>query len=238
MVTKKYLISGLIILLTGSSFLVMQNIERLYARILSRQVQDGKSITLQSEIFYQENGDLVTHFISPKEYIIISNKLGEIKLYDPVNNTVFTKQNNLFSSQTSQIYYFLSGKSSDMGLNELGFIPVKTYPENNLIVSEWKRKTSDPKSEIQKIKLVHQLQNPIYMDYRDKNNKIIRKVYYYGYRKLYQYSFPSTTTEIIYNSTTDSAVTKTIYNDFRINSDAANNYFGFKIPSTAHKINE
>jgi len=86
--------------------------------------------------------------------------------------------------------------------------------------------------------LVHQLQNPIYMDYRDKNNKIIRKVYYYGYRKLYQYSFPSTTTEIIYNSTTDSAVTKTIYNDFRINSDAANNYFGFKIPSTAHKINE
>jgi hypothetical protein len=124
-----------------------------------------------------------------------------------------------------------------MGLSDLGFVPTKTYPENNLIISEWMHKVPDPKSPVITVKLVHQQQKPIYMDYKDKTNSIIRKVYYYGYKQLNQFSFPSITTEIIYNSKADSVVTKTAYSDFKLNTAATSTYFGYKIPATARKLN-
>ena len=220
------------------SFRYPQHIERVYARLESRQVQKGKSITIKSEICYDQNGDIISHFISPAEYLIISNKVGEIKLYDPTKNTIMIRQNSIFSSQTSQLYYFLNGKTDDMGLNELGFVPTKTYPESNVIVTEWKRKTADLKSSVQKVKLVSQQQHPIYMDYRNKDNRIIRKIYYSAYRKLNQFDFPAISTEIIYNDKSDSTVTRTVYSDFAINEQAVSPYFGFKIPASAKKINE
>lgn len=223
--------------LLGTSFAVKQNIERIYVKMESKQLQAGKSIILKSEICFEQNGDMVTHFTSPVEYVVVTNKTGEIKIYDPAKNTVISKQANLFSTQSSQLVFFLSGKANDMGLLDLGFIPTKTYPENSLIVSEWMHKVPDTKSPVVKVKLVHQQQKPIYMHYQDKTNTVIRKVFYYGYKQLNQFSFPSITTEIIYNSNTDSVITKTTYSDFKLNEAAKSNYFGYKIPVTARRIN-
>lgn len=231
---------GIIICICFSlSFVYKQNakVEKVFAQMVSRQLQAGKTITLKSEICFEQNGNMTTHFISPAEYVVQTNKTGEIKLYDPEKNTVIVQQATIFSSQSSQFYYFLTGNTNDFGLSNLGFVPIQTYPEGNLIISEWVLKTPDPKLQVQQIKLVHKQQMPIYMEYKDKNKTTIRKVYYYGYQQFNQYSFPTITTEIVYNSAKDSVITKTQYSDIKINAAAQSQYFSFKVPNNAKKIN-
>jgi len=237
--SRTYLLIVPLLSLLCLSFIVRSPfIERIYAKVESRQVQRGKLITTRSEVCYDRNGDMVTHFISPTDYVIVSNKHGEVKMYDPAKNTVISQQNNSYSTQTSQFYYFLSGKSTDMGLTDFGFIPTETYPERNYIVSIWKLKVPDPQVAVQEIKLVHQNQNPIYIDYKDGKGFILRKVFYYGYIQLNHLSFPSTATEIIYNTTTkDSTIVKTVYSDFKLNNEAKSPYFGYKIPANAKSFN-
>lgn len=200
--------------------------------MVSRQVQAGKSVTIKGEVFYQRNGNMVTHFSFPRQYFIIANKLGELKIYDPTRNTVMLYRNFLFSTQSSHFYYFFSGKSADMGLNDIGYIQEKIYAEKNLIVSIWKLKIADKKALIQKVRLVFQEQRPVYMHYEDINNKVIRKVFYSNYTQLENNSFPETTTEIIYGEG-DSTVSKTNFFDFKFNHEASNKYFNFQIPHNA-----
>jgi outer membrane lipoprotein-sorting protein len=210
-------------------------IQKLYVKVHSRQTTASKLVEIKSEICYEANGNMVTHFTEPANYILIANKQGEIKMYDPGKNTVMTAQSNMFSSQISQISYFLSNSTGDMGLPKLGFVPAKTYNEKDLIISEWQLALPNPKFSVQQIKLVHQNHNPIYMDYKGIDGKILRKVFYYGYQKIQTVSFPGITTEIVYEAGKDSAVTKTVYSDFKINEEAVSNYFNYKIPSNAKK---
>ncbi len=224
------------VLFSGIAANAQSGVEKLYAQVESRQLQAGKLVMLKSEVCYEQNGNMVTHFISPKEYMILTNKTGEIKFYDPALNSIYSNQNASYSSQTSQFYYFLSGKANDMGLGNLGFIPLKTYVEKGLIVTLWGLKVPNKNAPVQQIKIVHQNQNPIYMDYKDGLNKIIRKVYYYTYVQLQQFGFPSTSTEIIYNGPNDSTVTKTVYKDIKLNNEAISYLFGYKIPANAKII--
>lgn len=209
-----------------------KEISKVSATLISRQVQNGKSVTLKGEIYYQRNGNLTTHFTYPKEYVMMANSLGETKIYDPTSNTVSKYQNQLFSTQSSQFYYFLSGKISDMGLTNIGYVQDKTRFEKGLTISEWKLKKEDPKALIQKVKLVFSNNKPVYMDYKNKDNKIIRKVFYYNYTILENIEFPGTTTEIQYEGK-DSSVSKTSYESFKTNEQAVSNYFNFVIPSNA-----
>lgn len=106
---KRTLIIALIfiLLVVWSSFLPGPAlIERLSASMVSRQVNSGKSVTVKGEICYLRNGNMITHFTFPRQYFVISNKQGEVKIYDPSRNTVMLYQNFLFSSQSSQFYYF------------------------------------------------------------------------------------------------------------------------------------
>ena len=235
MKTIKFVVSIIgIVILTSSK--PVGTFEKLSASFISRQVQQGKSATVKGELYYQNNGNLTSHFNVPKEYVLIANKLGESKVYDPAENTVMLFQNLMYSTQSSQFAYFFSGKKSDMGLSNFGYIQEKTYFDGKLYVSEWKLKKQEPKSLIQKVKLVLDQQKPIYMDYKDKTGKIIRKVFYYNYQKLMNFDFPTTTTEIIYEGK-DSTVSKTTYDNFKINEEAKSKYFNFIIPTNAKSIN-
>jgi outer membrane lipoprotein-sorting protein len=207
------------------------SIEKISLNMTSRQVQDGKSVIIKGEVFYQRNGNLTTHFTYPKEYLLLANKEGETKIYDPLKNTVIQYQNFLFSTESSKFAYFFSGRVNDMGLNDIGYAPDKTSFENNLRVTEWRLRTPG-KDLIQKIKLVYDNQKPIYMDYRDVNDQVIRKVFYYNYANLAEYQFPTTTTEVVFTGA-DSAITKTTYTDIKINDQATSLYFNFSIPANA-----
>lgn len=232
---KNFFVAGLLclVLIAGSSFFSAPSlIEKLSATMVSKQVQGGKSVTIKGEIYYTHDGNMITNFTFPKMYVVVSNRLGEIKLYDPANNTVLQYQNFLFSTQSSQFYYFLSGKIADMGLSDVGYVQEKTYPENSKLVSVWKLKTPDKKSLIQRVKLVYQGQKPVYMHYEDGAGKILRKVFYYNYTQIESNSFPNTTTEIVYDGG-DSTVTKTTFSEFKFNQQANSQYFNFRIPSNA-----
>lgn len=207
-------------------------IEKISANMIIRQVQQGTSVTLKGSLFYQSNGNMVTHFVYPREYMIVANKLGETRLYDPVKNTVMQYQNFLFSTQSSQLFYFFSGKISDMGLTRIGYVQDRTYNEGSFLVTEWKLKTANKKASIQRIKIVYDGLRPIYMHYQEGGGRVFRKVYYYNYQLLDGYPFPSTTTEILYDKG-DSVVSKTNYSDFRINEEATGGYFNYTIPPNA-----
>jgi len=235
---KQILLIAVIIIASGTFFsnpavsCSPLTIERVSADMTIRQVQQGKSVTLRGSLYYQRNGNLVTHFVYPKEYMIVANKLGETKLYDPVKNTVVAYQNFLFSTQSSQFYYFFSGKVSDMGLTRIGYVQDKTYNEAGMLVTEWKLKTPDKKAAIQRIKIVYDGQRPVYMHYEEAGGRVFRKVFYYNYQMLDTYYFPATTTEILYDKG-DSVVSKTNYSDFKLNESTSAAWFNYTIPRNA-----
>jgi len=208
------------------------SIERISANMVIRQVEQGKSVSLKGEIYYQHDGNMVTHFIYPKEYMIVANKFGETKIYDPEKNTVLLYQNFLFSTQSTQFYYFFTGRFADMGLTHAGYVQDKTYNDGHLLVTEWKLKIPNKKTSIQRVKIVYDGQLPIYMHYEDISRRIFRKVFYYNYQDLDLSHFPATTTEILYEKP-DSVVSKTNYTDFKLNAEAKGAYFNFSIPSNA-----
>jgi len=229
----------ILVITTGAAFLPGPSpvrsplaIEKISADMTIRQVQQGTSVTLKGSLFYQRNGNMVTHFVYPREYMIVANKLGETRLYDPVKNTVIQYQNFLFSTQSSQLYYFFSGKISDMGLTRIGYVQDRTYNDGSLLVTEWKLKTPNKKASIQRIKIVYDGQRPIYMHYQEGGGRVFRKVYYYNYQLLEGYPFPTTTTEILYDKG-DSVVSKTNYTGFKVNEGATSAYFNYTIPANA-----
>ncbi len=224
----------LVFLLLVSSLLFPspQTIERLSATITTRQVQQGKSVTVRGEVFYQQNGNMVTHFTFPREVVILANKLGETRIYDPRQNAVIRYQSEAFSTQTTQLAFFLNGTTSDMGLTQLGFVQDKTTSASKLLITEWRLKTPDKKAAIQRVKIVYDRANPIYMHYTDGTGKIIRKVFYYSYQSIDGRPFPATTTEIVYQDR-DSTVSKNVYADFRLNREATSYYFDYTIPANA-----
>lgn len=232
---KKKLLIGCSVslaLLAGSFRPGPVDIERISASMTSRQVQQGKSVTLKGDIYYQRNGNMVTHFTYPREYMVVANRLGETKIYDPVKNTVLQYQNFLFSTESSQFYYFFTGRIADMGLTHAGYVQDKTYNEGTMLVTEWKLKTPNKKASIQRVKVVYDGQKPIYMHYQDASAKVFRKVYYYNYQMLEAYFFPTTTTEIVYDKG-DSVVSKTNYTDFKLNGQTTGAWFNFTIPANA-----
>lgn len=208
------------------------SVDKIYAELESRQLKDGRFVTTKAEICYESNGNMVSHYTYPKPYVLLSNNKGEIKLYEPATNTVVLTQNNDFSSQTSEFYYFFSGKLADMGLNDLGYVQEKVYAEKDLVVSIWKLKKPDAKKLVQKIKLVHQRQSPVYMHYEGAKGNVLRKIYYYGYTQLQDVSFPTTSTEVVYNGK-DSVITKSEFRNFKLNEQANSQYFNYKIPANA-----
>lgn len=221
------------LLLVGNLlFLPHQTIERLSATITTRQVQQGKSVTIRGEVYYQRNGNMVTHFSFPREVVIMANKLGETRIYDPRRNTVIRYQNETFSTQTTQLAFFLNGTTADMGLIQLGFVQDKTSSNGKLLVTDWRLKTPNQKALIQRVRIVYDRANPIYMHYADGAGTIIRKVFYYGYQPIEGHPFPATTTEIMYQGR-DSTVSKTVYTDFRLNAAATSPYFEYTIPANA-----
>lgn len=225
---------GLCLCLVGSGgFLFpVQTIDRLTARMTSRQVSQGKSVTLRGELFYQRNGNMLTRLTYPKELIILANRLGETRVYDPGQNTVILYQNPLFSTQTTQLAVFLTGNATDMGLTHIGYVQKKTSYAKNLFVTDWALKQPDKKALIQRVRLVYSGSDPIYMHYTDGNDRILRKVFYANYQTIGARRFPTSTTDIVYEKG-DSSVTKTTYGDFRLNQQAQSPYFQYGIPANA-----
>jgi hypothetical protein len=214
-----------------------KNIDKFQVTVVSKKLEKGKSITINSEVFFKGNGDCVTKFTTPIPYLMLSNSLGEIKVYDPKENTVIVQQDQLFSTKMNTLYNFLYNQTQDLGLKNLGYTPNNSKQDiNKTTITEWVPLNKE-KELIQKIKLVIRDSKPIYIEYKNKKNFTLRKVYYYNYILINGIPFPTINTEIVFNEATkDSTIQKTTYSNFMLNDKANSAFFDYKIPYNAKRV--
>lgn len=220
-------------LLLGSLISYSQN--RISANVISKQVLNKKVLTIERNIYYQTNGKLITHYIKPEEYFLITNSFGEAKVYNPKTNEVSIINDKSMSSKNELIYSFLANEYHDFGLLEMGFKLQSQKQENKRII-----KTFIPQNKninnISKIEIVFENTFPIYSAYFDKKGKIIRKIYYAKYQKFNIFTFPTQITEISYNSPKDSIVKREVYSNVQIDKFNSSNLFDYQIPSSAKYV--
>ena len=202
------------------------------AKILNK----GKYVAVAGQVFYKKSGGvMITKFTKPSETITITNANGEMKIYDAKANTVMQMQGLDFSSENSFFYYFLCGKTQDMGLKSTGFKLKSTKVEDGMIVTNWVPEKNE-ESELSKIEMVHEKYKPIYMALYNIKSKVIKKTYYTNYQKIQDISFPLNITEFDFHTKGDSTITRRLYSGVKTNDEVDEKYLNYKIPANAKVI--
>ena len=205
------------------------------ADVVIQSLAGGKTMRFNSKVYYNPvNGQMVQHFISPRNYYILSNKKGEGKLYFPEKNSVSYRMGDMMNSENSSLGLFMRNSTQDMGLSVLGYGVDNTRFDGEYEISTW-RTTKVSDSPIDKIELVHSRFKPVYMCYYDKKGSVLRKVFYYNYIEFGAVSVPGKITEIDYLSETDSVVTRTMLSNLSA-IEETNAELNITIPANAATI--
>lgn len=205
--------------------------------MVAKTLAKGKSVTVNGEVYYQKTGGMmVTHFTKPFETITITNSNGELKVYDPKANTVMQSQGYDLSSDNSFFYYFLSGKTQDMGLKAAGFKLGSTKIEDKLVITNW-TPPQQLMSEISKAEVVHENHHPIFMAFYNAKGKMMEKIYYTNYQKVEDIHIPFNITEFQYDGKGDSTISRRLYSNVKTNMQVNNTYLNYRIPSNAKVLN-
>lgn len=217
------------------SFTVIVNSQEAGKVSVSQEVQvlsKGTKNIFRSDIFYnRENDVIIVHHTYPSDFVKISNRLGEEKIYFPKTNTVSIQQDATFSSSNDLLYYFVNNKTSDMGLAREGFKLISTEREEGLLVTTWQAPPS--LKVINLVKMVFRDMLPVYAEYTDPKGKTIKKIYYNRYSDQSSFSLPMRITEISYEGKSDSVIRLSVFSDVRTSGFPDTNYFDFKIPADA-----
>ncbi len=212
---------------------VSASFQKISMEMVMKVADGGYSSTTKATIYYSYDGKMVTYFSQPKEMVVTNNAKGEMQVYDPSKNTIIQKQNFTYSTETTQLYYFLQNRKNDLGLADLGFIQQNITFEEGLSITEW-MPPMNMSSQLSKVKLVHERDNPIYMAYYDASNNIATKSYFYDYQELRPLlHFPLTITQINYKTPADSTINKTSYSGIVFDNQVDDSKFSFKIPDNA-----
>jgi len=202
--------------------------------MIKRTNQNGKTSKNVAKVYFNADGKMLTHFISPMEVMILNNKDGELQLYNPNENTVFQQLNHMLGTENTNVYYFLNQETDDMGLAKIGFSLASSKLDNNLLISIWKA-PKQMQQQIHDVELVHQLKKPVFMGYRDTKGKYLKKVYFYQYEQVSGVDFPMSITEIDFVKK-DSIVSKTVFESFKINQAEDQEWVNFMVPTNATLI--
>jgi hypothetical protein len=202
---------------------------------VSQEIQvltKGTKSIFKCDIFYNKEKDaIVTHHYYPVEFVKMSNRLGEMKIYFPETNTVTIEQNQSLSTTNELLYYFINNKLSDLGLSKEGFKLVNTTREEGMVVTYWQAPAS--LKVVNMIKIVFKEVLPIYAEYLGSDKKILRKIYYSRYTDFESFRIPLRITEISFENKTDSTIRLSVFSNVRTKEFPDNNYFNFKIPENA-----
>ncbi len=215
--------------------LFLQQFDWIRFELEQRTNQGGRTITTNSLIYFAENSDLVIHQTNPMNMYILNNRDGELKIFNPDENSVFQTMNYNLNSENNQFYYFLMNKTDDMGLQQLGFDLIESRLEGGLLISLYDT-TPRVKEYFDKVELVHKGRTPIFIGYLDKKDKYIKKVFYYDYENISGIDFPMAITEINYIGKNDSIIAKSSFSNFRINNTLDKEMLNFQIPENATLI--
>lgn len=202
----------------------------------SRIAAKGSMVVSEADIYYNfEQGKMTMKYEKPFEYYVLSNNRGETKMYYPSKNEVYLNNNPLFSTEKNLLYYFLSNKTYDLGLKDMGYSLFKTRYEEGHMISTWKPVQAG--SSIAEVELVHKNYLPIFIAYYDEKGKLLQKIFYYDYTLVNGLNFPSKVVEISYLGIQDSSVTKIEYSDILFGENENNkSFFEFKVPQNAKLV--
>lgn len=203
--------------------------------LVQRTNSDGKTMTTNSLVYFRNNSDLVIHQISPYDLYILNNRDGELRIYNPKENSVYQTMNYNLSSENNQFYYFLMNKTQDMGLRGMGFKLIESKLEEGLLVSIYDT-TPQVKEYFDKVELVHKGKTPIFIGYLNKKDEYLKKVFYYDYEDITGMNFPMAITEINFLEGGDSLISKTTFSNFNINKAMDQEMLDFSIPNNATLI--
>ncbi len=210
--------------------------DRIKLTMFSQSLQGGRAASFQAELYYQSvDGRLVTIFGDPLDHVMVTNRHGELLVYDPGENTVYRRQSMEYSSENNLVYFFLHGKTRDLGLRDLGFIQSRTEFEQGLMISRWEAPASLSHL-FSHIELVHEDYMPVYAGYYDASGDLVKKVYYSEYEVFPDLILPKLITEFNYLPGGDSIINRVRFSDVRINRQAESNWFDFEIPDDAKVI--
>jgi len=210
-----------------------QQIESLSLDLVSKNLHNGKSVTITSEVFYKISGGLlITKYKTPQKKASITNSNGEYKEYNFQNNQVTLLQGQDYSSKSSLFYIFFSGNINDMGLPLTGFKLNRTRVENKMVISDWVS-NGEMTNGIAKAELVQENYLPIFLAFYDEKNKPIHKTYYSNFQKIGQSRIPFRVTEIDFVGEKDSVITKRVYANLKVNGNVDPSLSGFQIPAGA-----
>ncbi len=200
--------------------------------LLNQTFKKGQTFSIETDNYaIKEKSILIVCGTQPKEHIKISNKLGEIKLYFPKENTVSIQQNKMFSSENDLLFYFLNNNFYDLGLSKEGFTISGTHYDGEHQVITWKPQNKT--INIKKVDLVFLNNKPIYAEYINNQDMVVRKVYYYDYQIFNSFILPRKITQITYETSGDSVVQRNTYSNIKTAAESFSPYFDFKIPKDA-----
>ena len=198
-------------------------------------LENKKKISNEVDLFYDNNKQIITkYYHAAKEFILITNSLGEIKTYYPASNEVDYKQIGELSSKRNLIYYFANNLTNDLGLVDEGFNLTSNTYENQFYVTLWKAPSF--LTGIETVKMVFENGLPVYSEYQASKKKIIKKTYYTNYKDFTQFRLPLKIIEISYLPSGDSIINRTLFSNIKVSSSPDGKYFNFKIPDDAKPV--
>lgn len=209
---------------------------RLSADVTTRQLNNGKSIRVERQVFYSTNGNMVVHYTYPQEYYMVTNRLGETSVYQPASNEVMQVNDHSMSTENEMLTIFLSPNYADLGLTKLGFVLNKVEKEGKDQIRTYTPTHSDDKA-FKKVTVVCRDGKPIYCAFYDHNDHIIKKTYYSHYVEQSVFSFPSLITQISYDTKGDSIIRREEYRNIRTKDFPKSALFDYKVPANAKRVN-
>jgi hypothetical protein len=225
-------ISVVLILLIPCVSLFSQDKDRVSVTQDIQVLSKGSKSIFKCDIFYNKEQDVVlTHHYYPTEFVKISNRMGEMKIYFPKTNSVTIQQSQSLSTTNELLYYFVNNKMNDLGLSKEGFKLINTSREEGMIVTTWQAPVS--LKVINQIKIVFKDMLPFYAEYQGLKGDIMKKIYYSRYSDFKTFSLPLRITEISFESKSDSTIRLSVFSNVRTNNFPDDNYFNFKIPDDA-----
>lgn len=207
--------------------------QRLSIDVQTVTVANGKKVTATKSLYLSPDGRLVSEVHRPQHIITTTNALGEMKMYNPVDNTVMLTDDKEVASSKDIVSIFASGRFVDMDLPMYGYTQSGIRQQDGMTI-----KTFEPKSKTSgaaKVELVFERHLPVCMVYYGPKGKAVRKVYFSRY-ELGRVPMPMRITEVEYTSPTDSLIRLSTYSNLVIGAEAQSEMFDFQVPSDAVKI--
>lgn len=228
---------------TGLALLMLlpfqqQRLMQVSLEYQSRILEKGKYITVTGKVYFnRQTAELTTHLIKPFETVTIVNADGDLRIHDPLANTLVQNRSSTNTSEASYLSHFLSGTYSDLGLRKAGYTISGTKTDNGMLITTWvpQQGFSSP---IGSIELVKEKDLPIYIAFFDHKKKQLGRMYFSKFSKLADTYYPGKIVEIMYKEKNDSMVTTKNYSNPLLNAAVEQKYIQYKIPSNARVIEQ